>query len=148
MKLIAVLFSNFLVLWLTSFVDEGLITEARSKDLYQRMILTSTVFSVVLAPLFGALGDKLPSKVLIPVAFTIRAFSGYSFLYMAHPESVFSALIIVLLIVSTLLEAISIEVLFFRGLPSQIRGTMIGFFAFFGHLGTLVFTLVGGQMFD
>ena len=33
-RLIAVLFSNFLLLWVTSFVDEGKITNAESKDLY------------------------------------------------------------------------------------------------------------------
>ena len=33
-RLIAVLFSNFLLLWVTSFVDVGLINEADSKDLY------------------------------------------------------------------------------------------------------------------
>ena len=59
-----------------------------------------------------------------------------------------SKMICCLLIIFTVLEAISIEVLFFRGMPSQIRGTMMGMFAFFGQLGTLVYTLVGGQMFD
>ena len=33
-RLIAVLFSNFLLLWITSFVDQGLIKEEESKDLY------------------------------------------------------------------------------------------------------------------
>ena len=33
-RLVAILFSNFLVLWITSFVDDGTITEEESKDLY------------------------------------------------------------------------------------------------------------------
>ena len=53
-----------------------------------------------------------------------------------------------LLIIMTVVEAVSIEVLFMRGMPSAIRGTMTGVLAFFGLLGTLIFTLVGGQMFD
>ena len=52
------------------------------------------------------------------------------------------------LIVFTVIEAISIEVLLMRGMPNEIRGTMMGMFAFFGQLGTLMFTLVGGQLFD
>ena len=148
LKLIAVLFSNFLVLWLTSFADEGLITEARSKELYQRLILTSVAFSILLAPLFGSISDRLPSRIVIPVAFTIRGICGYSFLFMDNPESLFSIVFIVVLIVSTLLEGISLEVLFLRGLPNQIRGTMIGVYSFFGHIGILLFLLVGGQMFD
>ena len=35
-----------------------------------------------------------------------------------------------------------------RGMPGSIRGTMMGMFAFFGYSGTLLFTLVGGQLFD
>ena len=54
----------------------------------------------------------------------------------------------VLLIIFTVVEAISVEVLFMKGMPSDIRGTMMGVFAFSGAVGTLVFTLIGGQLFD
>jgi len=147
-RLIAVLFSNFLLLWITSFVDEGLITEQESKSLYQQMILISTLGSIIVAPLFGYISDKVSSAVLIPIAFTIRGACGYTFMFMNDPRSPFAITICCLLILFTVLEAISIEVLLFRGMPSQIRGTMMGAFSFFGMLGTLLFTLIGGQMFD
>jgi len=67
---------------------------------------------------------------------------------MSNPKSYISMGLCCLLIILTVVEAISIEVLFFRGMPGEIRGTMMGMYAFFGQLGTLVFTLVGGQMFD
>uniref|UniRef100_A0A7S3I8E4 Major facilitator superfamily (MFS) profile domain-containing protein n=1 Tax=Favella ehrenbergii TaxID=182087 RepID=A0A7S3I8E4_9SPIT len=85
---------------------------------------------------------------MVPVAFLVRGICGFSFMLMDNPESFMAMAICVVLIVFTVLEAISIEVLFFKGMPSQIRGTMMGCFAFFGQLGTLLFTLIGGQMFD
>ena len=101
-----------------------------------------------MAPLFGFVSDKLPSKVVIPIAVLLRATCSYAFMFMTNPESVMAMAICVMLIVFTMLEAISIEVLFFRGMPNNIRGTMMGCFAFFGQIGTLLFTLIGGQMFD
>ena len=47
-----------------------------------------------------------------------------------------------------MIEAISIYVLFYRGMPSGIRGTMMGAFTCFGLAGIASFTLVGGQLFD
>ena len=117
-RLITVLFSNFLLLWITSFVDDGAITEKESKGLYQKIILISTVASMFLAPLFGFISDKLPSTVLIPIAFTLRGLCGYAFMMLNDPTDILSAAICCLLIIFTLLEAISVEVLFFRGMPS------------------------------
>jgi len=85
---------------------------------------------------------------MVPIAFTLRGICGYTFLWLKDPESYVSEVMCVLLVVFTVVEAVSIEVLFFRGMPSQIRGTMMGMFAFFGQVGTLVFVLCGGQMFD
>ena len=147
-RLISVLFSNFLLLWITSFVDEGLIGENQSKGLYQKIMLASTIGTVVLLPIFGHLGDKVPSTVLVPVAFALRGLCGYSFLWLTDPQSVLAITMCVLLIIFSVIEAISVEVLFFKNVPSEIRGTMMGVFAFFGLFGALTFTLVGGQMFD
>ena len=147
-RLIAVLFSNFLLLWITSFVDEGLLTEQESKGLYQKVILTSTVATIALLPIMGHMGDKIPSTVIVPISFALRGAVGYSFIWLDDPESAIAQTLCCLLIIFTVIEAVSIEVLLMREIPSAIRGTMMGVFAFFGQLGTLLFTLIGGQMFD
>ena len=92
--------------------------------------------------------DKVPSKVLVPIAFSLRGAIGYSYLFIKDPESVGATFISVTLIVLTMLEGVSIEILFFRGLPGHIRGTMIGIMGFWGHIGILIFTLLAGIMFD
>lgn len=148
-RLIALLFSTFLLLWITSFVDDGILeSEAVSKTIYQKVILAATIATICLLPILGILGDRIPSKVLIPVAFALRGLCGYSFIWIKNPDTFIAKTLCCLLIIFTVVEAVSIEVLFMRGMPKAIRGTMTGVFAVFGQLGTLLFTLIGGQMFD
>lgn len=107
-------------------------------------MLFATAFSLISAPLLGIIGDLIPSKVLIPLAFALRGASGYLFLLVKDPESYFVTTLIALECIATGLELVSINILFYRGLPGQIRGTMMGFYQFFGHLGMLTYTLLGG----
>ena len=143
-RLIAVLFSNFLVLWIMSFVDDGKITQSKSKTLYQAIILTATICTILLLPILGHVADKMRSQIVVPIAFILRGLCGYSFMWINDPTTIFSKMMCCLLIIFTVVEAISIEVLLMRGMPGSIRGTMMGMFAFFGQTGTLLFTLVGG----
>jgi len=78
------------------------------------------------------MGDKIPSTVIVPIAFALRGAVGYSFIWLNDPESAIAQTLCCLLIIFTVIEAVSIEVLFMRGMPSTIRGTMMGVFAFFG----------------
>ena len=148
LKIEHVLFSSFLLLWVTSFVDDGLLSEDESKKCYESMILISTVVSGLLLPLFGYLGDALSSRVLVPLAYTFRAVCGFSFMFLEDPRSNLAYIVVIMLTCATMIEGISINVLFFRGIPSVVRGTMMGVYTCFGQLGMLFFTLAGGQMFD
>ena len=51
---------------------------------------------------------------------------------MTDPNSALSKAMCVLLIIFTVIEAISVEVLLMKGMPSRIRGSMMGVFAFAG----------------
>ena len=95
----------------------------------QKMILTTQRYFF---PILGQLGDKVPATILVPIAFILRGATGYSFIWMTDPNSLVAKSMCVLLIIFTVIEAISVEVLFMRGMPSKIRGTMMGVFAFAG----------------
>ena len=85
-RLIAVLFSTFLLLWITSFVDDGIIaSEQQSKGLYQKIIVASTIATILLLPLLGHFADKVSSAVIIPIAFILRGLVGYSFIWITNP---------------------------------------------------------------
>lgn len=104
--------------------------------------------SMVCMPFVGVLADKIPAAVIIPIIFTLRAVCGVSFMWLEDPTTFITKGIACALIIFSGAELVCIEALLMRGMPSEIRGTMMGVFAFFGQVGTLFFTLVGGQMFD
>ena len=138
-----------MLLWITSFVDDGTITsEEASKTLYQKIVLVSTLASICLLPILGHLGDKVSPAVIIPISFMMRGLCGLPFIWIKDPQLVTSMTLCCLLIIISSIETVSIEVLFMRGMPATIRGTMTGAFAFFGNLGILLFALIGGQLFD
>ena len=111
--------------------------------------MTSAVFlTVILLPVLGSLGDKVSSTIIIPISFAARGLCGYTFAFIDKPDSILSIGLSCLLIITSAIEAISIEVLFMKDMPSEIRGSMMGIFNVFGHIGSLVFTLVGGQLYD
>ena len=139
----------YLLLYITSFVDSGVIpNEQASKDLYQQIMIFSTVLTIVLLPAFGYLGDNLPSKIAIPCAFAIRGTCGYLFMAVENPSTLLARSLCIMLVLFSVVEMVSIEVLFMKGLPADIRGTMMGTFGFFGMCGTLGFTIVGGTLID
>ena len=104
----------------------------------------SGIFVVLILPLIGQIGDKVPSKVVIPAAFAFRSIIGMTFIWNNNPASTVSQAMCSLLMIGTLIECISIEVLLMRNMPNQIRGTMMGMFNFFSQVGVLLFTLIGG----
>jgi len=99
-------------------------------------------------PFLGYISDIAPSHILIPLSFGIRGLSVVLFMYVERPDSFACKLIVVLFGIGTPMEFISVDVLFMRTLPKDVRGAMLGAFAFFGQIGSLIFTQVGGHLFD
>ena len=91
-------------------------------------MITTGVGSIFFAPICGQIGDKVPSKVIIPTAFAFRSIMALLFVKLDNPETTFAKAVILLTCVFTVVEAISIEVLLMRDMPNKIRGTMMGLF--------------------
>ena len=80
-QIIAVLFNVYMLLWITSFVDSGLMEdEAEGKALYQAIIVFAFVIVVPLTPLNGIIADKIRGVWIIPITFAMRCAIGYGFL--------------------------------------------------------------------
>ena len=81
-KLVLILYSTFLLLWITSFVDSGYLeSEQKSKDLYSKIMIIAVVATLILLPMLGMAADRLRSTVSIPVSFFCRAICGYCFMF-------------------------------------------------------------------
>lgn len=99
------------------------------------MILTG-----VLLPFIGHLADKTPSRIIIPIAFLTRCIAAFMFVTIQVPDTFLSYASCSLLILSTTVENISVEVLFMREMPGHVRGAMNGILHFFGQVGIVLFT--------
>ena len=73
-KLVAILFNTFFLLWITSFIDKGIIKDdAEAKEIMTKINVLSVLASVVVFKVGGHLTDKYPPHVVIPAAFIFRA---------------------------------------------------------------------------
>jgi len=148
-RLISVLFSVYMLLWLGSFVSTGyLADEKEALNIYRRISMISMILTGVLLPLIGHLADKTPSRIIIPIAFFIRCCAAFAFVSLKLPDTALAYISCSFLILATVLENVSIEVLFMRGMPGDVRGAMNGVLHFFGQIGILFFTQIGGRLFD
>lgn len=132
-RLISVLFSVYMLLWIGSFVTTGyLADENASLSIYRQITMISMILTGVLLPMIGHLADKTPSKIIIPIAFLIRCCAAFMFTTLNRPDTLGAYISCSFLILATVLENVSIEVLFMRGMPGDVRGAMNGCLHFFG----------------
>ena len=86
--------------------------------------------------------------MLVPATFLLRAVIAGSFSLVSDPREFRAFFSGVMLIVISVIQFISVEVLFLRDMKKEIRGTLSGIGFFFGSFGTTVFALAGGLVFD
>jgi hypothetical protein len=94
--------------------------------------MISMILTAVLLPLIGHLSDKAPSWVIVPASFLLRASAAYIFVQITEPDAFLSYLGCSLFILATTVENVSVEVLFMKNMPGEIRGAMNGCLHFFG----------------
>ena len=105
-----VLFSVYMLLWVTSFVDSGLLeSEDTSKDLYQNIMLISLVGAMLISPVAGYIVDKIHWSVSIRFAFALRFCTGLLFLLIDDPRQTFALAICSLYLVATVFSNTAIE---------------------------------------
>mmetsp|Transcript_27474 Transcript_27474/g.37326 ORF Transcript_27474/g.37326 Transcript_27474/m.37326 type:complete len:136 (+) Transcript_27474:936-1343(+) len=99
-------------------------------------------------PLTGYLADRISPRIMIPVAFSCRAIVTINFLELERPDTLWAYILSTLMVVFSLFESVSVEVLFLKKLPGDIRGVMTSLFGIFGMAGILIFTLVGSIIYE
>jgi MFS family permease len=134
-----------MILWLQSFPE---ISQEEGLIVYRRIILVSMVLTGAFLPLIGHTADKIPSKYLMPAAFSIRCLACFLFVRIVDPNTYMSYISCSLLILSTTVENVAMETLFMKDMPGNVRGSLNGCLHFFGCLGLLLFTESAGWLFD
>ena len=103
-RLVWVLFSVYLQLWIMSFVENGVLaSKADSERIYMLVVVTSLVCTAVTSPIFGIFADTAGPRVIVPVSFLLRGFIAACFAFIERPDEIHSFILCILLIVVSII---------------------------------------------
>ena len=73
-KLANLLNIMFIILWMTSFVESGVIeSDGEVKTIFKNVMTFSMISTALLLPIFGWIVDATPPHIVLPVIFLVRA---------------------------------------------------------------------------
>jgi hypothetical protein len=148
-RLVFILFNTFLMLWVTSFVDSGVLkSESEAKTVIQNINVIAVIFIIMLFKPIGIFTDSYPAYITIPISFMVRALSIIWFLFLDKPNTYVSYFVVAVMFMGSLFENTTVDGLFNKHLPKDIRATLNSGYNFFGNVGLLIFTKLGGYLYD
>ena len=86
-KLLTVVFSTYLILWIQTFIGNGLKDDNEAKDIYIKIMIFSVLASSIIFPIVGRLCDSFEPRNILPFSFLIRCLSTVLFCMLNHPDS-------------------------------------------------------------
>lgn len=111
-------------------------------------MVLSALISMVVFPVVGKLCDVHPPNITIPFAFILRGISTILFCNLKAPNTVSAYFVCVMMIVGTIVEMISVDTIFYKQLAKESRGVLCGLYSCAGQVGILIFSIIGGWLFD
>ena len=112
------------------------------------MMLYSVVLSSFVFPFVGRFCDTYSPIRTVPFAFIFRGLTTVMFWMLERPDTLAAYATCVLMIIATIIENISIDSIFNKSLPKETRGVLLGVYSFAGQLGILIYSFLGGWLFD
>jgi MFS family permease len=140
---------TFFTLWVTTYgtTEAGLST---AEALAAGGIVIGISQGVVLltAPLFGVIADRINRVTSVLIALAISAVGYGSTILVDDPLGGMIYVSATLIGLGEISGLIASGVLIAQQAPRDIRGSVIGVFSFFGAVGVMAATGIGGQLFD
>jgi MFS-type transporter involved in bile tolerance (Atg22 family) len=93
------------------------------------MMIFSVAVSALVFPIIGKCCDMVDPKKTVPFAFFFRAMTTYLFSTLDSPDSIRSYGVCVLMILSSIIENISVDSIFNKNLPKETRGVLMGLYS-------------------
>ena len=115
---------------------------------FSRMTLVSIAPVLATILLMGLFSDSVKPVLLIAPGFLLRSFICFGFKYVDDPTSNMAFTCSSMLLVASTILIISLESLFMKNLPKEVRGAMTILLTFFMGCAALLFHGVGGPIFD
>ena len=115
---------------------------------FSRMTLVSIAPVLATILLMGLFSDSVKPVLLIAPGFLLRSLICFGFKYVDDPTSNMALTCSSMLLVASTMLIISLESLFMKNLPREVRGAMTILLTFFMGCAALLFHGVGGPIFD
>ena len=72
-KLVQVLYSVYLVIWITDFVEKGVLQDNdEAKTLYKNFMVYAVIATAISLPVIGKMADCVSASIFVPISFLIR----------------------------------------------------------------------------
>ena len=72
-KLVQVLYSIYMVLWIAHFIDLGVLANVEeAKTIYKNVLTIGAIAAIIAMPIIGKLADSVPYNCIVPLSFFIR----------------------------------------------------------------------------
>jgi len=145
-KMLAAQAGYIIYLWSVKWViDDGVakFTEDQlfmdeSWELYKEFKLIAFICALFLIPIIGFLSDKMDMGHKMILMFGMRVIASLAYFVIESPHGDIVVLTLVALTLASTLQSTIIEALFTKRLPGDVRGSLKGVRALFGHLGYIV----------
>lgn len=109
-----------------------------SWELYKEFRLIAFIISFVLIPTFGFLADKIDLGHKMVLSFGLRAIASLAYFVIESPRGELVHFTLIALDLGSTLQATVTDAFFAKRLPGDVRGSLQGVRALFGHLGYAV----------
>ena len=93
------------------------------------MMIYSVAVSAIVFPIIGKCCDMMDPKKTVPFAFFFRSVTTIMFWQLDQPDSMTSYGVCVLMILSSIIENISVDSIFNKNLTKEIRGVLMGLYS-------------------
>ncbi|OQR92051.1 hypothetical protein THRCLA_08798, partial [Thraustotheca clavata] len=154
-----IIITIFLPLWVYKYYKEHHLCDSTDLDIPEdchKAYITASIVSgvvqtaaLVTAPLFGCLGDCF-YRPLVVLMSTIIGFSGYLWMFLStDPTSPIMYVVAIVVGIGEMgIVVSSLSLVTSKAIPCQLRGSVSGAYSFFGTIGILISSKLGGYLFD
>jgi MFS family permease len=142
-----VVIGTYVSLWISQAgIAQGLsATEAQGRAGIEFGIIN--LAALVAAPLLGILNDRIERVSSLAIGMALAALGYLAFGLQTNPLADFAYVAAILLGIGQMSSILAGQTLISQEARPEIAGSVIGVFSFFGAIGTLVGSWVGGQLF-
>jgi nitrate/nitrite transporter NarK len=110
-------------------------------------MMSTCVLCAPIVPAAGIISDKVAPYVSVPTSFFLRfGITIYFYNFVDSPTGTLTILVTSCMVILTQVENIAVNAMYLRTMPSDVRGSMLGVFAMFGHISGLFFTQLSQYM--